>query len=527
MKKHLKVKMAIIISLVLMFLLAACGDGSGTGARAIPNEERIQNDISTNAISPISGGRTVTGIDLLEYETDSEMGQHSAFARVFSNDGEVAFTEHMRVSYMQNEEREWVLSNISFDHSSPVLMSPLAGVRDELAREALVGATLVINDDEWVISYDTLESLSVVSRETSLEQNRDVVTVNVQLHDIALIAEGEMVVEFRFDNGWQAGDFRVSSPFETSIHPHAVLDVSDDELIAIITRHNIAYSPRGAIDAQAMITMAQGAVDLVGTLTGMPFLSALFETSGTGEQTMSISEDEISEFTFLDAVATERGTVKTFFSSFTLSKEFVTFDVFSQVVYSFDPVNGWGLHDVGFTSVINAVNLEGTSWVGTYTRRDGGTYVFLGGAERITMEITSISHLTDIDGAIEVEINIYPTQRSRGTGAHIPPGEWRQTARGFVNFVELTFEIMFDEWIVPPPATGPRSNPVVSDGISLSGRFDVETATARETSPVGRRFHGFRLALTDEIGATVDLGEVSDYYYEDEYENYYEENGED
>ena len=510
MKRILLLSSVIILSTALILLLTACGDsgGGGTGARAVPNAERIQSDIATNAISPIPNNRKVDSIEIINEDTDTDTGQHSATVRVFSNDSEVAYTENMRVVYIRNEDREWVLSAITPDSSVPVLMSPLVGANVSLVREAIIGANLIIDDEEWVVDENNLESVTIASQDTNLEQNRDTVTVNVELKDVVLSADGQMQVEFRFNNGvWEHSEYRVSTVFETSILPHAVLDVTDNELLTILVRHNVTYSPNSAKTAQD-IMMEKAALDLVGALTGMPFLSALLGGGDSGVQTMSISDDEISDFAFIDSVSSEKGTIKTFFSSFLLSKELVDFEVFSQVIYYFDPVNGWGLQDVGFTSIVNEVKLDDTNWVGTYQIQGIGSSTQIN--PRLTMTVTDITRLSDIDGSIEVIINLYPTIPS-GTGTtRVDAGDWRQTAKGFINFVELTFELNFDEWIVAPPLAGSSVSRQVPDGINISGRIDVENSSFSGTRRAGVTNLPVNLSLTDEVFVTDQLEEHDD-----------------
>jgi hypothetical protein len=483
----------VSLALILIFI-AACDDsnGGGTSARAVPNTERIQSDIATNAISPIPSNRTVDSIEIINEETDTDTGQHSATVRVFSNDSEVAYTENMRVVYIRNEDREWVLSAITSDSSAPVLMSPLVGANVSLVREAILGANLIIDGENWVVDDSNLESVTIASQETNLEQNRDTMTVNVELKDVVLSADGQMLVEFRFNNGiWELSEYRVGTMFETSMLPNAALNVTDDDLMAIIVRHEVSYDPTTAIRAQE-IMIEQATLDLVGAMTGMPFLSALLG-GGSSEQVMSVSSDEISDFIFVDSVAREKGTEISFFSSFTLKKELVDFNVFSQVIYYFDPVNGWGLQDVGFTSVISAIHLENTMWVS----RTG---------ERFTMIITEITPLTDIDVAVDVVVNLTFLQGFD----QIPPGDWRYSARGFLNLSELIIGVNFVEWIGQVPMRTSRNEHPGLD--LLSGRINVQDSSIsgnvrRHGSSIGAG--NFNLYLTEFVEVSVDL-DVSD-----------------
>jgi len=432
-----------ISTIALMMLLTACGNngvgGGGSGPRATPNEERIQNDISTNTMSPIPSDRTVDRIEIIEYETDRDTGGHFVFVKVLSNDNEVTFVEHIRISYMQNENREWVLSAITLDNSIPVLMSPLVGAREELAREYILGTILIIDDDEWFVDENILESVTIASQNTNVEQNRDTVTVNVELHDDVLLAEGQMEVEFRFEHGaWIHSDHRVSVPFTTSVLPHAVLELSENELLSNIIGQSMMFCPENARITQEVL-ISQTSLDVVGSFRDVSFLSTqsdLFNECAI--QSISISSEEISDFIFLHYNASNRDTVRSYYSSFILNKELVDFDVYSRIIYQYDVVNGWFIYDIAFTSIVKSIaDLEGLRWVGTHITRSTVP------EQRLTMEITHIAP----DGSMTVIMHSSPYR------------EFSQIYSGHINLNNLSITLTFDEWIGNPP-TGPVNEPI-------------------------------------------------------------------
>jgi len=207
---------------------------------------------------------------------------------------------------------------------------------------------------------------------------------------------------------------------------------------------------------------------------------------------MSISNDEISNFTFIESISSEKGTIKTFFNSFKLKKVLVDFEVFTKVVYSFDPVNGWGLQDVYFSPIISDVSLAGTKWAGTFQHPAG-----MGTDERITMEITSLSSLSNINGSIEVTMNLFTTTDIGIGKDKIMVGEWSQIAKGYINFVDLSFEILFDKWIVPPPV--PRFHTEAPNGLSFSGKINLESSSISGNRMGGISMNSFNMTLTDDI----------------------------
>jgi hypothetical protein len=432
MKKLITIALITIFALTLIISLAACGDGGGSdgasGPREIPNEERIRSDIATNAISPITNNRVIDSIEIINEETDTDSGQHYANVRVFSNDSEITYIENMRVAYIRNEDREWVLSSISPDNSTPVLMSPLVGAKAELAREAIMGAVLIIDEDEWIINEDRLDVFSIANQNTNLEQNRDIIVVDVELKDTVLSAVGQMQVEFRFNDGkWESSDYRVSTEFETSVQAHAVLNLSDDDLLAVISRNNVVFSASTATEYDRMLDKAT--TDLAGALLGMPFLSLLGGSNDPTEQSFSFTPADVTDFEVLYTTVSDRGTVQTFYSTFRLNKEFAIIDVNAQTVYRFDDVNGWLADDTAFVSRIEAVaNLTGTRWTGIVA--DART------SHRSKQFILDITEFNE-DGTMKAVFNL--------------PGEQRSgTLTGFFDTNRLSVTFNFDEWIQTP-----------------------------------------------------------------------------
>ena len=249
-------------------------------------------------------------------------------------------------------------------------------------------------------------------------------------------------------------------------------EVSESSMIDEMVKHPVIYSAIAAKSAEEL--MAQQAVlDLVAALSGMSFISSLGSLLDydPSEQQMSLSANEISEFTILESVESEEGSKIVYYSSFVLSKELVVFDVFAEVVYLYDSGNGWVIESVGFAPIVKSVNIEGTKWVGAFAP-NRNTYLGAAGdnSERITMEITEVTPLSSIDGSIRANINlhtlpIYPL-----------PDEYSQTAKGYINYKELTIEMIFDEWIVEPVPVVWNQKPDAL-AVNITGQLNAENST--------------------------------------------------
>ena len=450
-----------LLFIALILILTACGDS----ADAIPNASRIQDDLGAHAASPIPASQTIDRIEIIDSSTDDDTGIHEALARVFSHDHEVAYIKFMQVRYQRNADDAWILASVSEDHSNPWITSPLAGANDSLVRESLIGVTLVIDDEDWQIDDNTFGSLTIESRDTDLENNTDVVIASVELSSDVLAAEGQMRIEFAFNDGWQVRDYRVYTPFTTSVHPHAQLQVSDSQLIANIEANNILFSSAVA-RTETDILVDAAVADIAGILLGMPFLSALAHAPDPTAQVISISADEISGFRVLHSTVSDKGRAQTFYTYFLLEKELVTFLVNARVTYEFDPVNGWLAQDVSFVTAVQNVDIEGARWIGRHARPFGHEWW------QLIVEITAVEN----DGVIRA--NVY---------SFTP--DYSHTAIGVFDPRNLTIHLRFDNWIVEPARFR-----IISD-INLYGFLSVDDSSIRRV--LRHNYNQFELVLSE------------------------------
>jgi hypothetical protein len=308
------------------------------------------------------------------------------------------------------------------------------GASLDLIKASIMGTLLIIDSEEWLIDNNSLENISVISRETT--QDKDAVIVEIELKDIVLSANGQMLVEFRKnDDNWILSDYRVSTPFKASVLSHAELNWSDNDFIAEITKHTIVYNEIAARTAE-QIKMEQLMVGIVGSIVGMPFLSSLADEQEATDailETFGMSANEISNFNILYTEMTERGTISAQYGSFILSKGVIDYEVFSEMIFHYDRVNGWLLQDVGFTTVIKAINLENTRWSGTYDGYSSGNF----NPNRLVIEFNEVS----ADGAIKATVTASPP-------------EFKQILVGTVDTSSMIVNLIFNEWISEPSFAG-------------------------------------------------------------------------
>jgi len=419
----------LAIALVLMILLAACGNS----ASAIPNASRIQTELGEHSRSIVPATQAIDRIEIISNETDTEAGWHQALVTVFSNDADIAYISHMQVTYQRNADNEWILADITADRSMPWISSPLVGASEETIRSAIIGLEVRVDDNDWRFDEEIIESVTIVSQETQLENNRDNVIVSVELGAEAQIAQGQIELQFAFDDGWSRSSYQGHTPFVSEYRPNAIFETTGEQILYETTQRT------------------------------MPF------GSGNAAQDITLSSEEISNFTLIGSTSSNRGATRIYDYSFTLEKGIVVFDVNAQATYQFDRMNGWLLEVISFDPAVISVDLAGTRWIGTHESR--------------TISGASTRQLT-------LEIEAMPNQGAISATLNSSPPAYSQRSTGFVDFNTLGVQLLFDGYIVSP---GSLLN---LNQINLYGYIDVNNSTFASLPGIQRGNHNrFEVAL--------------------------------
>jgi hypothetical protein len=225
----------------------------------------------------------------------------------------------------------------------------------------------------------------------------------------------------------------------------------------------------------------------------MPFLSLLGGGNDPTAQAFSFTPADATGFQVLYTTVSDRGTIQTIYSTFTLHKEFAVIGVNAQTTYRFDAVNGWLADDTGFVSRIESItNLAGTRWVGEV--QEGGY------SQRYQQFILSIIEFND-DGTLRATFDI-PSWLTSGVFT------------GFFDTNRLSVSFTFDEWTQPPlrQNTPPFiASILVRDKINLTGFLFVEDMLMRsETRVGGAHYHAFSVKFDSWFDVTAQYDDDPD-----------------
>ena len=423
-KRVIQSSVLLIVTLTAMILLTACGV-----VRLPPNEERVNIDVAESLSTIIPENRNIDQIEITETETDLEAGVHEVIVKVNSNDGKDAYLSYYRLVYLRNEEKLWDLLSFKDARDDEWTKKPIIGVDESQFKPDLMGTHLKIRSEDWVVDEQSLDSFTIVSRDTELEQGKDTVVIDVVLSSGLLVAEGQLTLEYLYQDRWISPWTTVSVPFTVEINPDTMLEMTDDK-----------------------------ALDVLVELRQFDF------SSGNTLQSIQLNREQISNVNLVNTKTEDKGTLNTYEHTFTLEKELVTFEIKLNTTYRYDATNGWLLENTQLTSKVTKVKLDGTTWGGIYTHR----YNFRLGGNHSKQRVFTLT-MTE-----------FPTIGGlRATLTELSTPVYSQTLFGrAVDLETLTFDLAFEEWVDAPTwSSAASSSYAIRDSqVTFKCRLDVENS---------------------------------------------------
>jgi len=450
-------------------------DGGVSGPRSIPNEARMMMELKDDGRSFIPRTQSIDSVEIINDETDREFWTHEASIVITSNDDEISYEQYALMSYYRNDEREWILSDISPEHTNRWTKTPIAGASMELieasVRNSLLWQNVAIGGEEWYIDDSVIEGMTVSNQSTDLANRKDIVTVNVTLGSDVMTAEGQLELEFVFNEMWNYSNHRGAAPFASQYRPNADFTLTEEQLMDELVRG----------DASILREMH-------------------YEWNA-----ITISRDEISNLSISDYESWNKGANRVYNFSFTAVKGIITYSVDAHVFYHFDNLGGWlpgaGNNSWGapvqiggdgvfaFEPKVESVELLNSRWVGTF---NSSGYP----APPQTQLIIEINEVTS-DGSV------------RATLTTLEP-EVKQTSIGTFDMSGLALKLIFDDWIVEPSVNPPRNffdTWINNHKLELNGRIDVSGTTLTRTS--GTRFDVILSDTPADAAPATDTGDAN------------------
>jgi len=448
-----------------------------------PTEAEIINNFEADIRSFLGNNETIDSIKIVERNTDTENGSDTIQVEVISNDGEVSNTrffvmQYYLIEFEDEDETRWHLDNISPIRENLWTTIPLAGAADSLFKDALMWIHLNIDGDDWYIDDESLDSVTVSSRNTQLEAGRDSVIVDVTLTSPALAAEGQVELDFEFNvgRGWSSVGHSMVTPFTSEYHPHAILEMTDEQMLnKIIEMRQFVFS------------------------------------SGNTAQDVHLNQEQISNLALVNMTTSNKGTHREYQHRFNLHKELVDFEIDIQSIYNFDALGGWAIQNIQLTPRVTEVRLDGTRWGGIYTHSSNSMEYshtgLLNTGPRLREFVMEISEQPAI-GGIRAEL------------WDLSKPNYQQFLFGrAVDFDDLSLSLSFEEWIVEANWAGSRaiSNKQINEAsqVTLNGFIRVEDSTIVHTN----RGNRFDVIVRQEAAPVADVVDDDAENDDDEDEN--------
>lgn len=376
--------MAMVMAVTLM--LAGCS--------SVPKEEEIQQDLESFLDKAfLDEGEKIDSLTIEKRNTDKKNKRDLVWCTVTTEKDDVSYEKEVTLSYYLYDKAGWTLEDYKVSDQEKWKISPLSGVSEATVRSNLEGQTVKADNEDWRILEREISQMTVQSQNTDLEKKTDQIIVDVVLDGDVESVSGTLVADYVFDKTWQLKNISTKDSLKVEIKADKALDANMDRVIGDIQKPEIKYGVSGAI------------------------------------QKVTISKDQIEDFTVNSQNARSKGTEQSIQCSAKLIKGHVTFNVSINEEYIFED-GTWNCSQIEPELTFASADLQG-EWRGTYRKGGGDGTVNL--------------NITEVDGNNIKGIYSYTPY---GSGKWDEPGSYKVEG----EFVQdgLIIAMKAGDWIDEP-----------------------------------------------------------------------------
>ena len=376
--------MAMVMAVTLM--LAGCS--------SVPKEEEIQQDLESFLDKAfLDEGEKIDSLTIEKRNTDKKNKRDLVWCTVTTEKDDVSYEKEVTLSYYLYDKAGWTLEDYKVSDQEKWKISPLSGVSEATVRSNLEGQTVKADNEDWRILEREISQMTVQSQNTDLEKKTDQIIVDVVLDGDVESVSGTLVADYVFDKTWQLKNISTKDSLKVEIKADKALDANMDRVIGDIQKPEIKYGVSGAI------------------------------------QKVTISKDQIEDFTVNSQNARSKGTEQSIQCSAKLIKGHVTFNVSINEENSFED-GTWNCSQIEPELTFASADLQG-EWRGTYRKGGGDGTVNL--------------NITEVDGNNIKGIYSYTPY---GSGKWDEPGSYKVEG----EFVQdgLIIAMKAGDWIDEP-----------------------------------------------------------------------------
>lgn len=316
------VKKQLLVGCMLsVLILSACAEKTA-------DEEAIKSDImGYKGTIVLDDGESLDEVTIRDRNTDKKSGVDRVICSITSHDSEKSFVKEAIVLYKLDDEKNWVLEDITVDSRSNWRIMPVAAPSDDLIKDSLSGQIINADGEEWGITEGNLADATVKEHDTDFESGKDTVKVSVTVNDVVEKLNADLTLNFAFDDGWKLTGIEKVDNINVETKSGMDNTVGNDQLIGLITAEKMKFG------------------------------------SGDSNQKISADKSELTGFEIIDTQVSEKGTKQVYKCSFDLDKSDADFFVDTTVEYNYVQESGWVANITEQSVSVTAVDIEGT-WAG-------------------------------------------------------------------------------------------------------------------------------------------------------------------
>lgn len=387
----------VLIVIMILAILAL------TGCAKTADERQMQTDLEDTQFYFLHEGEKIEELIVEKRQTDKEQKTDTVWCSITTADEYVSYQKEVILTYGLYD-KGWSLDDVSVNAFNQWIQTPLQGINENDIVDSLRGKTITVDNDQWLFSHDNIINISVKNHDTDLEARTDIVTINLTVDDVVEEVTGELIVNYVFDNGWKFNTMFINKEFVASVKPEAVLTVANEDLIAEISGQNFILE-----DPEAGGFVWQAAKDM---------------------HTVSISNDEISDFVIKEQELLSKGTQQVYHCECTLNKACAAFTLEIEMPYWYQS-GEWISKPIDISAKCDTLDIVG-EWTGIYKDPPFGG--------------NAVLNISDIDenGNITAIYSYTPSEEDR----YGQPGSYN--VFGTIDMLTLDMNLTAGDWIDKP-----------------------------------------------------------------------------
>ena len=394
------------------------------GCSGAPKEKQIRQDFEANYF--LDDGEKISDFSVDKRKTDKD--EDTVWCTLTTQDDEASYERKYILTYYKYDKGGWTLEDIEEDETSSWVVTPIQGVSEETAKASLDYESVLVDGEEWEISSEDIDSVTIKDQKTDLEAGTDSLTLEVTLNGLVEKATGTIAAEYTFSNeGWVLATLEGKGDFTVEVKPECAFKFDEDSVIAALTEEPLTLGD---------------------------------SNEGT-DQEITVNKDEIKNFNVESQTASSQGEEQQVACSFEVEKNYVTFSVNCKLDYYYDSDAGWEVQNKDTKMQAEKFDILG-EWTGRYDGYDGGAVKL---------------NITNVDGkTITAEYTYTPDTID----------EWSQEGSykvsGTIDETTLKLDLGTGDWITEPQHT------LANEKHAVNGILYVEEGMISGTGQCGKSF---------------------------------------